>query len=197
LEYSSRWSIDPISWHCAHPDGLVAYIDPEPTKSGGLRCLGPFVGKCVEDSSVKDAMRDLSFTIEQRFGSSSHYTIWGSYEESSRYQEHEFPILGSSCGFLPHLSMRTELFENNRSAWNREWDFTSMGAIHKSGLIFGGKISKERSMDLAAMHPTTILLNQTMMSLFVETVIPLRSPFTKTTGLMSLNWTPWNEQIAL
>lgn len=144
----NSWSFDVESRHCVHESGLVAYFDENPTKSGAIRCLGPFGAPSLSEALVVNAMDQFSCWVEMRFPGC--YAVWGSYEEQPKFLEHQFPILGVVCGYRPIVSLRGRI---NPGAWLKQWTVSSSGITHRSGLSFGGASS---SFDLAVLDPATI-----------------------------------------
>jgi hypothetical protein len=147
------WSIDWLSGHCYHPHGFTAYVDPNPTISNALRCLGLFGPKKSATREVLNLTELLSQQIELERSDSGSYVIWGSYKKCCDFIPYDFTLLGTSSGFIPSLSLRY-LAKNNH--WHRQWIRFEHGAAHLSGLTLydSGRITPPR--DIAVTHPLTL-----------------------------------------
>lgn len=104
------WSIDINSGHCVQKDGLTAYIDGLADPTRFVRCLGPFGAEQMCQERVLQLMRLLTDTLEAKTANQRKIVVWGSYQPDSEYVEHVFPILGSTCGFVPNLVLREMLY---------------------------------------------------------------------------------------
>lgn len=129
------WSIDLENGHCKHSNGLSVFVDVG-KDLGIVRCLGPFGSEGLGESAVWESSRALTAELEAN-GSlrNRKLLVWGAYAHSASYLEHKFPILGSSCGFVPNLLFREqlmlgeELFDQERT-----WSQIGTRLIHASGM---------------------------------------------------------------
>lgn len=147
------WSIDWLSGHCYHPSGFTAYVDPNPTESNALRCMGLFGPKKSPTDEALHLTEILSQQIELEKSDSASYVIWGSYRKYCDFNPYNFPLLGTSSGFIPSLSIRCLAKDNH---WQRQWIRVEHGALHLSGLAIydSGKIKPP--WDIAVTHPLTL-----------------------------------------
>ena len=143
----ANWKIDWEKHVCMHEAGLIAYFDAQPTISGAIRCLGPFVTAPLSESEVRPLVQALSLELSSQFD--GHFLVWGAYEIEPDYEEHVFPLIGQYCGFSPKFSLGGELYP---SSWKREWSVVDGSATHRSGFMVGENAKK---VDLALFHPST------------------------------------------
>ncbi len=147
------WSIDWLSGHCYHPSGLTAYVDSKPTDSNALRCMGPFGAKNSTVHEILHHVEMLSQQIELEKAEFGSYIIWGAYREQSDFIPYNFPLLGSSSGFIPSLSLRSMAEGSN---WHKQWTRFDCGALHQSGLTFYDSGSINPPKDITVTHPLTL-----------------------------------------
>ncbi len=144
---TSKWSIDRPSGHCAHADGLQAYIDSRLTASGGLRCVGPFATGEPDRSADQVLKRifELSVALESIPEYSNAYVVWGAYSLRSMSAEMNLLISSQRCGWIPNLAVRSEAILSSRvdasfstELLRREWSFSDIQAcvVHRSGVSF-------------------------------------------------------------
>lgn len=129
------WSIDLESGHCKHPNGLSVYVDIG-NDSGIVRCLGPFGSQVLSESTVRESSRALTAELEaDNILRDRKLLVWGAYTHSALYFEHKFPILGSSCGFVPNLLYREQLTLGSE-VFDQEGRWTQVDArlVHASGM---------------------------------------------------------------
>ena len=147
------WSIDWLSGHCYHPSGFTAYVDSKPTESNALRCMGPFGPKNSTVHETLNLVEMLSQQIELEKAEAGSYVIWGAYREQSDYVPYSFPLLGSSSGYIPSLSLRSMAEKGN---WHQQWTRFECGALHHSGLALYDSGSIKPPKDIRVTHPLTL-----------------------------------------
>jgi hypothetical protein len=154
INRTARWTIDFRTGHCSHPSGITTYFSSKLTPSGALRCLGPFVSETPSDKHISIALKQLSVALEGPQYFPGSYVVFGAYKDEPDFIDHEFQILGSTCGYVPCLALRTTIFGND-IRWKREWAvLDSESAIHRSGISFG--TNSYIDIDHAVMHPSTL-----------------------------------------
>ena len=153
----AEWSIDPKTGHCAHPSGIVTYFCDQPTLSGAIRCIGPFIHQDLTDRQIAGELEKLCKLLESTTYFPNSYVVFGAYQEEPDFREHEFPLLNSIVGFIPCLGLRGQILSNDAS-WGKEWsNVDASHAIHRSGIAFGS--STQSNIDIAVVHPTTFNLD--------------------------------------
>lgn len=145
------WSVDLTSGHCAHGEGLTAFLDVGKEGSCYLRCLGPFGSEMLDPQRVLILMSSLTELLESAINGIGKRVVWGSYIDKADYLEHQFPIQGGFCGFLPNLVMRESLVGLDANAQGgRSWQEEEGALVHFSGL----RLEKSgRSVDLSCVDP--------------------------------------------
>lgn len=134
------WSVDAVSGHCVHPSGLVAYINPDVTSSGAIRCIGPFdLKRALSGIELAACLGELTRLVEQIPNYEQAYVVWGAYLPIPSSAETSLTILGEECGWVPNLSLRTEFglsssSDSKLAYFNREWELTDEGLVHRAGL---------------------------------------------------------------
>ena len=171
----SNWLINWQQGTCSHKNGLFALIDLNTTASGAIRCVGPWDTKPSSEPNKKLATTELTRLIETMFPES--YVVFGEYDPSPLYEEHKIVVNGCSGGFIPFLSVRSLLVQEDRSDWVSQGSYR----YHKSGLLH---TRGEPLYDLQVLHPNTILFDTQTLSQLVygPSVHSLHSP--------TLDWTP-------
>lgn len=147
------WSVDWLSGHCYHSSGFTAYVDSQPTESNALRCMGPFGPVNSTVPQIINLAESLAQQIELEKAECGSYVIWGAYREETDFEPYNFPLLGSSSGFIPSLSLRSMATNSN---WHQQWTRFECGALHRSGLAIydSGNIKPPR--DISVAHPSTL-----------------------------------------
>ena len=147
------WSVDWLSGHCYHSSGFTAYVDSKPTESNAMRCMGPFGPVNSTVPQILKLAETLAQQIELEKADCDSYVIWGAYREQTDFEPYNFPLLGSSSGFIPSLSLRS-MAEN--SNWYRQWTRFESGALHQSGLAIYDSGQIEPPRDISVTHPLTL-----------------------------------------
>lgn len=142
------WSIDYASFHAANRSGLYAYIDPNPSKFGALRCIGPFScpNSGLTAESVREQLVDLTEILEVSDLGENVYCLWGSYTKRLIRSIDAIQILGEEFSFIPNPSLRSDAllnstsrhYDKNHDLIHREWSFglEQRSIAHRSGLNF-------------------------------------------------------------
>lgn len=136
-----------MSGHCGHTSGATVYLDPSPTPSGAIRCIGPFVEDSTSERQMRGLLQQFLTVVHARFPNC--WVAWGAYEESPMLSQHLFPMIGTHCGFLPDLT---------RSSDSNHWEFGKALATHRSGLrvdFFDESVGLS-SVDPELLHPYTL-----------------------------------------
>jgi hypothetical protein len=141
----TAWEYNELSATWIHPQGLWALMDPSPTKSGAIRCIGPF-SRCSTDVPqwrVLQLMSNLTIQVEEMPQHRDGYVIWGTYRQCDPYSSHELPLLGTGFFFTPNIALRSRLLRLHSSCstqthLSREWsiDRERKFASHRSGIKF-------------------------------------------------------------
>lgn len=145
------WSVDLHLQHCAHPQGLSVFLDSAVHTDRQIRCLGPFGSEDLSDDLVRSLAKSLTLHLELTYAASRRIIVWGGYAETPRYREHRFPIMGSTCGFLPNPVFREELLIDNDFA-----DATSPWTLRQNSLshLMGIRVDLlDRTIDGSAVDP--------------------------------------------
>ncbi len=129
------WSVDLQRQHCAHPLGLSVFLDSTVHDDSQIRCLGPFGNEDLPDELVRSLAKSLTLQLESVSASRQRIVVWGGYTESPRYREHRFPIMGSTCGFLPNPVFREELLlDNDFADLVSPWTLSQNSLSHLMGV---------------------------------------------------------------
>ena len=100
-----------------------------------------------------DRIASLSSTIRSESNDDTSYVLWGAYEDDAITIEHEFSILGSTCGFIPSISL---LALATREEWISQWIFEANRVTHASGICFSSLAEPSLPIDQAVLHPETV-----------------------------------------
>jgi hypothetical protein len=171
------WEYNELSATWMHPQGLWALMDPSPTKSGALRCIGPF-SRCsteIPQWRVLQLMSNLTIQVEEMPQHREGYVIWGTYRQCDPYISHELPLLGTGFFFTPNIALRSRLLRLHSSSptethLSREWAINreTKSASHRSGIRFEftnvvGKLyvqariaASNRNLDQSVFHPAIL-----------------------------------------
>lgn len=129
------WSVDLHHQHCAHPFGLSVFLDASAHSSRQIRCMGPFGSEDLPEDVVRSLAKSLTLQLESVAESCRRIIVWGGYSEKPRYREHRFPIMGSTCGFLPNPVFREELLiDNDFADSNSPWTLSHNSLSHSMGI---------------------------------------------------------------
>jgi hypothetical protein len=180
------WQYD---WHSStwsHSLGFKILVDPTPTKSGALRCVGPYDQNPGQLSAnqVLSLLYEATLRIEESAGNLGSYVVWGTSRRRDGIDGQELPMLGEGYFFTANLALRSRLIREHEFAMderrpNREWRPSKHDHFihHRSGVTFkyvrraGGRISKvlvsadESQIDKALFFPDTAT---TMLTLLAE-----------------------------
>ena len=187
------WKLNTLACSWMHPSGLTVLMDPNPTRSGAIRCVGPF-GTPSNEGDGRDVlvlMADLTLLLEKGL-SEDQYVAWGTYRSWGPHQEHNLPLLGRDYFFTPNIALRSEILDLStnspqKSECAREWtvNVEEFLVTHRSGITFKlaprcaslighmtvGTCSKP--LDSGLFHPATMKqmlrrLAQTAMKLLLD-----------------------------
>ena len=143
------WDVDLDVGFCRHESGALVYFDPNLTRSGGIRCVGPFHQQACDP--VENVLPALVCYLEAELAPG--YVIWGGYKDSASETGLSMNVLGVRCGFIPKLSIRGTLLQKLRDLV-REWVVVEGDVYHRSGIDLGHNLDAV-SLDKAVTHPLT------------------------------------------
>lgn len=126
------WSIDLKSGHCQLGE-FSALVDPRPTRSGAIRCIGPFgPWKSEGQGAIQLAMCKLVAELEEITGG---YVVWGLHDSNPREGGRSATFLGIACDFTPCLLVRTKIMlDQGISLLGAEWRLDHNSLFHKAGI---------------------------------------------------------------
>lgn len=149
-DYISGWLVDLAVGFCTHESGASVYFDPTLTKSGGIRCVGPFF--CETFEPIEHALSDLVCYLESELNPG--YVVWGGYQDSVTVDAPSIDVLGVPCGFVPKFGIRGRLLHKSCDL-AREWVLVEGEAHHRSGLPLDQNQGVV-PLDNLLLHPLTL-----------------------------------------
>ena len=126
------WCVDLKSGHC-QLGGLTALVDPRPTRSGAIRCVGPFgPWKTDSQAAIQLSMSNLMAEVEEITGG---YVVWGVHNSDPIEDAKSATFLGIACTFIPCLLVRTKIMlEQSIPLLGTEWRLDQNSLYHKAGI---------------------------------------------------------------
>jgi len=144
---SDEWSYHQLSSSWTHPSGLMALVDPIPTSSGAIRCVGPLSepSSTLSTWRVMELMTNLTLQIESLAKHRGCYVAWGTYRKNHPVESQRLNTLGRDYFFTANIALRSRLLRLTKKrghqvdeAIGREWSLSpkTRAATHRSGTTF-------------------------------------------------------------